>query len=289
MITFAKAVTVFFLFLFFSATAQDFQGVATYQTKTSLNIDFSKSQIPPDRLQHIQEMMKNQLEKTYDLSFNKTESIYKEEEKLDQPSSSGRGGMRFTMMGMGNSGIQYKNVLSKNSISQKEFSGKYFLVTDSLKNYHWKLEQETKMIGENLCFKASTVIEQPARNTSFRFGQRNNDKERDSIEKLPVKMEPVVVTAWYTMTIPVSQGPGDYWGLPGLILEVSAGNTQILCTKIVINPTDKLEIKEPSKGKVVTQKEYEKIVDEKRQEMRERFQNERQKNGNNTMHIRIGG
>ena len=100
--------------------------------------------------------------------------------------------------------------------------------------------------------------------------------------------EVIIVSAWYTMDIPVGHGPGDYWGLPGLILEIDAGETKILCTKIVLNPEEKADISEPSKGKVVTQKEYDKIVEEKTKEMRERFQNERQKSGGG-QHIRIGG
>ena len=31
----------------------------------------------------------------------------------------------------------------------------------------------------------------------------------------------IEVTAWYTPEIPINQGPADYWGLPGLILEVN--------------------------------------------------------------------
>jgi GLPGLI family protein len=68
--------------------------------------------------------------------------------------------------------------------------------------------------------------------------------------------------------IPVSQGPGDYWGLPGLILEVSVGNTTLLCSKIVMNPKEKIKIEAPDKGKVVTKKEYKEIITGKMQEMR---------------------
>jgi hypothetical protein len=61
------------------------------------------------------------------------------------------------------------------------------------------------------------------------------------------------------MDIPISQGPENYWGLPGLILEVNDGTTTILCSKIVINPKDRKEIKQPKKGTPITQKEFEKI------------------------------
>jgi len=280
-----KTITFLILLVSSVAFAQDFQGKAIYQTKTTLDMDFAASGIPADRIEMIKERMKSQLEKTYTLSFNKTASIYKEEEKLDQSADS-RGGMRFMMMGGGASGDYYKNTQTKNSLKENEFSGKNFLINDNLVAYDWKMEQETKMIGQNLCFKATTVIELPKRETNFRFGRRGPDEEEE--EKEP-EMEQIIVTAWYALDVPVSHGPGDYWGLPGLILEVAYGNTNILCTKIVMNPKDKIEITEPSKGKEVSQKEYDEIIAEKMKEMRDRMRNERQKGGNEGHRIRIGG
>jgi len=282
-----KISTVLFLFIGSIVFAQDFQGKAIYQTKSTLDMDFAGSGIPADRIEMIKERMKGQLEKTFVLSFNKTASLYKEEEKLAQPTG-GRGGIRFGMLGGGASGNYYKNIQNKTSSKESEFSGKNFLIKDKLVDYDWKMEQETKMIGENLCFKATTVIEMPKRETNFRFGRRgpgNEDNKEEEENKEP-EMEQVIVTAWYTLAIPVSHGPDNYWGLPGLILEVAYGNTNILCTKIVMNPKDKIEIKEPSKGKEVSQKEYDEIIKEKMIEMRERFRNEREKGGNEGRRIR---
>jgi len=284
-----KSLAIFLVLLTVTIDAQDFQGKAVYQTKTTMDIDLANSGIPADRIKMIKERMKSRLEKTFVLTFNKTASIYKEEEKLDQ-AAGGRGGIRIMMMGGGASGNHYKNIQTKTSSKENEFSGKNFLIKDDLVNYEWKMEQETKMIGQNMCFKATTVIQMPARSSSFRFGRRNNEKEEKKEEKKEeeVKMEDIIVTAWYTLDIPVSHGPGNYWGLPGLILEVGYGNTNILCTKIVMNPKEKTKINEPKKGKVVSQEEYDKIIEKKRKEMRERFRNERQKGGSGHR-IRIGG
>jgi len=286
-----KTIAVYMLLITASIGAQEFQGKATYQTKTTLDLDFANSGIPADRIKMIKERMKSRLEKTYVLTFNKTASIYKEEAQLDQ-AASGRGGMRFMMMGGGASGEHYKNTQTKTAAKENEFSGKNFLVKDSLTMYEWKMEQETKMIGEYLCFKATSVVERPMRR-EFQFGRRNNSeedrKEREKKEKEQENMkELITVIAWYTLDIPVNNGPGDYWGLPGLILELKDDNTQILCTKIVMNPKEKTELKEPTKGKVVTQQEYDAIIEEKTKEMRERMQNERQKSGGGG-HIRIRG
>ena len=85
-------------------------------------------------------------------------------------------------------------------------------------------------------------------------------------------METQTVTAWYTPQIPLNTGPGDYYGLPGLILEVNDGKLQIICSKIVLNPEDKIAIKEPTKGKEVNQKAFDAIREKKMKEMSERRQ-----------------
>jgi GLPGLI family protein len=62
----------------------------------------------------------------------------------------------------------------------------------------------------------------------------------------------VTITAWYTPEIPVNQGPENYWGLPGLILEINDSKTVILCSKIVLNQRKNV-IKAPVR-KVISQK-----------------------------------
>ena len=93
------------------------------------------------------------------------------------------------------------------------------------------------------------------------------------------------ITAWYCPEIPINQGPENYWGLPGLILEVNDGKTVILCSKIVLNSKDKVEIKPVSKGKVVTQKEFDETVKKKMEEMREMNSGP---GGGNRMQFRMG-
>ena len=75
--------------------------------------------------------------------------------------------------------------------------------------------------------------------------------------------------------------------MPGLILEVKEGQETIVCSEIVLNPKEKIVIEEPTKGKKVTQAQYDKIMDKKSKEMMEKFKG-RRSNGNNVQ-IRIGG
>ena len=91
------------------------------------------------------------------------------------------------------------------------------------------------------------------------------------------------VTVWYTPEIPISQGPEEYWGLPGLILEVNFGKTTILCSKIILNPKEKTTIKELKKGKKVTSEEYERLIEQQMELMNN------QKAGEGEFKIQIRG
>lgn len=276
-----KLCIAFVLLIGNTLSAQDFQGVAYYQSKTTMDMsNFGGRQMSEEQKKQIAERMKSMLEKTYILTFNRTESIYKEEEKLDTP---GQGGGFRMMMGNFTGGNEYKNVKDQLFLQDQEFFGKQFLIKDSLPKLEWKMENETKQIGQYLCFKATAV--KKVDDMDFSNMRRRNrdadekseaDKIKDStktnnpLDDIEVPKE-ITVTAWYTPQIPVNQGPGEFWGLPGLILEVNSGKTVILCTKIVINPQDKVEIKAPSKGKEVTKKEYNDIMKAKIEEMREMY------------------
>jgi GLPGLI family protein len=255
----------------------------------------------PDMQKMIEERMKKMFEKTFILNFSKTTSIYKEEEKLDAPGQGGQGGgMRIMSSMMGGGGTNFKNVKDKTYSVDKEFMGKEFLVKDSLPNYAWKLEGETKLIGGYTCFKATCV--RPVSQTDFRnFRPKKEEKKKEEATDEAKKPEgeakktnfmedfelpkEVTITAWYTPEIPISQGPENYWGLPGLILEVSDGKTVVLCSKIVMNSKEKVEIKAPTNGKVISQKEYDETVTKKMEEFRQMNQG---RGGNGTMQIRMG-
>ena len=260
---------------------KDFQGMAVYESKTQapkFEGMRGNRDITPEMQKNMEERMKKMLEKTFILNFDKSASIYKEEEKLEAPGQ--QGGMRIMMNSfMGGGGTFYKDVKTKLYTVDKEFMGKEFLVVDSLPKLNWKLEQETKQIGGYNCFKATAVKE--ASKTDFRnFRPKNNDDKKEEPKKTSGDTKTnfednfempkeIVVTAWYTPEIPVNQGPENYWGLPGLILEVNDGRTTILCSKIVLNAKDKVEIKPSKKGKVISQKDYDETVIKKMEEFRE--------------------
>ena len=119
------------------------------------------------------------------------------------------------------------------------------------------------------------------------------EREEESIEinmiDGEVKEEKVTkkrtIVAWYTPDVPVSNGPNNYGGLPGLILEVNDGDLTIVCSEIILNPKEIKEINEPTKGKIVTRKKFGEIAEEKTKEMMNRY---RSRDGKG-IEIKIGG
>ncbi|MCB0399608.1 MAG: GLPGLI family protein [Winogradskyella sp.] len=273
---------VLLCFCTISFAQQDFQGKAYYMSKTTMDLDqWGGREMTPEQKKRMEERMKSFLEKEFVLTFNKEESIYKEDEKLEAPGS-GRGWGGFASSFTG--GPKYKNVKSKELLQDQEFFGKQFLIKDELKSLEWKMGTETKQIGNYTCFKATatkTVDEFDWRSMRRRDDRDNNKKEsekkNDSIKKNDDPMseievpKTIEVVAWYTPQVPINQGPDDYWGLPGLILEINADRTTILCTKIVMNPEEKEDIEKPKKGDEVTKAEYNEIITKKMQEMREMY------------------
>lgn len=268
------------------ANAQEFQGIATYKTMRNIDIKIDSSKMNTEMHAKMMEMMKKQFQKTYTLNFNKEASIYKEDVSLDKPQTAMGGDFQVVMVGNGGGmDVLYKNTKTNRYSDQKDTMGKIFLVKDTIENIEWNLESETKYIGEYPCYKATFTKQVEVRNMSF--SSADSETTNDDKEEEP-EMEERIVTAWYTPQIPVSNGPAKYQGLPGLILEVHDGKLTIICSKIVLNPEDIVEIKEPEKGKEVSEKEYDEIMEKKTKEMMERFAPRKGRSGE-AIEIRIGG
>ena len=265
---------------------QYFQGKAVYESKTQVNMNFEGRRIPEDRKKEIMARIKKANEKTFVLHFNRTESIYKESEKLEQPTGRGGGGggrRRFPVMGAAGGDV-YKNIVDRTYLIKTELMGKVFLIQDSLTTLAWEMGSETKQIGKYTAFKATAkkLIKRSNMEAIFRNrrGRQQNDESESETKREEEFEEKIIeIVAWYTPEVSVNNGPGEYWGLPGLILELHDDRTTIICSKIILNPKDEVVIRVPTKGKKVSQVQYDKIAKKKTKEMRENFRNNRNRGG----------
>ena len=275
-----NTITILCLFLVQTFIGQNFQGKAVYKTSRKMNINIgggSRNTMSDEQKAKMNARLMKQFQKTFVLTFDKTSSMYKEEKNLKAPVTRQGGNMVMVMGNGGGNDVVYKNVKENRFVNKTEIMGKLFLIKDELPKYDWKLTGETKNIGIYTCYKATYTREEERTNMSVEDGEVTEKKKKVDI----------VTTAWYAPSIPVSNGPGNYNGLPGLILEIKDGDLKIMCSEIVMNPKEKIEIDEPKKGKKVSQSQYEKIMAKKSKEMMEKFKS-RRKDGNNVQ-IRIGG
>ncbi|EMY3558246.1 GLPGLI family protein [Flavobacterium psychrophilum] len=278
-------ITILFVLITSTLFAQGFQGTAIYQWKQSSedfkNTVLSDPKMDPAMRKVIEDRMSKLFNKTFVLNFDKNISVYKEEKALDINKQDGGGD--WSPNGIIIS--YYKNIKTKQSITQTDLMSKIFNVQNSLADYKWELSSQTKQIGSYLCYKATTIIpvtqKEKADYEEEKAEQEKNNTQFFKIEEPKDK----TIIAWYTPEIPVSNGPENYFGLPGLILEVNAGKTTLLCSKIAMNIKDKKEIKAPTNAKVITQKKYDEIVAKKMDELNHTHQDH---DGNGGMQIRMG-
>lgn len=132
----------------------------------------------------------------------------------------------------------YTDIKSKKQIEQQEFMTRIFLIEGAMA-CQWKLTGNQKMILDFPCQEAVLV---------------------DANKK---------VVAWFTPAIPVSAGPSNYGGLPGLILAVDSeeGKLTISASSVDFSALADNVLVEPKKGKKTTREEFNKINEEKMKEM----------------------
>ncbi len=176
---------------------------------------------------------------TFYLYYNNGESIYiQEKESVSKNSEINLKKQKTKKIEIGKSGGGiYKNFKTKEYLHEADVLGKKLLVTDKLEKINWEFLDDEKTIGSMKCKKAKAII--------------NNEE----------------IIAWYNDAFALQDGPRDYYGLPGLIIELIAEKK----TYHVINikkSNDKLEIKKPKVGTKVSKAEYLKILDEKINELK---------------------
>lgn len=261
---------------FKAVSQQKFEGIATYKSSMSVeSLNVAGRNMSPEMQESIRKQLMQQSQRDYTLTFNLEEALWKEDAELESDAGAPSGGGMQIRFSTGNS-VSYLNPSKNLFLEETEIFGKKFLIEDELPEYTWKITNETKKIGDYTVIKAEflNITEQMTMSLS------------DSEQKTETVMDTTLMTAWYTPDIPVSQGPSNTWGLPGLILELKDGNFTFLCTKVELNPGTPVSIEVPSKGKKVSREEADKIRDEKMQEMMKKYDTGE---GGETRVIRIGG
>ncbi len=216
---------------------ENFISIVSYEELSSPPADELKKF--PEALQQMAKDHK-EVPDHYDLVFNDSESLYKKADKkmeMQQQDEMNNGNiqMKVTKVSVSTTIELYKNQKTKTSVSSRTILGKEFLVLEDVRKIDWELINETKKIGSFECKKAQAKI--------------GGD----------------LVEAWYAPNIPTPSGPGIYWGLPGLIVEVKDRTRRYIATQIKEGMHGKIDV--PIKGKKVSKQEFLKLVSDRLNEL----------------------
>lgn len=178
------------------------------------------------------ESLKDMIENvTYSLKANKNESLFTADDFMENDINPT---LKEAILISSADGKFYSNKEENISFWQVNDGRKYYRITNENITQGWKITNETKKIGEYLCYKATNKI------------LLNN--------KVPVE-----VVAWFVPEIPFSFGPKGYGGLPGLIIALNERGFYFYVDKIKFYKK-KLSIEKPNKGELVSPDEYEKLI-----------------------------
>lgn len=206
----------------------------------------------------------------FELIFNESASLFRSvvDEEAPDPFANagggGGGGMRFNFrMPSANT---YTDLAKQMQYEGREFFEKEFLIVDSLKQYKWKLSEETKTIAKQLCKKATTMIMAPQM-MRMRVSM-GGGPNADTAASAPPKPKETELVVWYAENIPVSFGPDSYSGLPGVIMEIDQDNGANVITAVEVSAKyPKKELVAPTKGEKMNRVQFQENMQKLMQDM----------------------
>jgi GLPGLI family protein len=206
----------------FNNTVKKQSGEITYTVSFNKNV-LAKAKSSNNK--KLKRLLKNASDIDYRLAFNNEFSRY---EKVKSMQNDANSHFNITEVEAGGSSVYYFDNKSKENIYSKTFGNELYLITQ--KPLHWKLTKTSKTIGDYNCFKAIIL----------------NHKNVET-----------AVFAWYAPEIPLSFGPKNFNGLPGLILELNSEKATYIASKIKLSDKTKV-IKKPKYGIKLTYEEFKK-------------------------------
>ena len=226
-----KLILLLIIFINTSISSQTISGKVTYVVSIQLlnekKLDSSYQARTKKKMDKwMRDILKNTPPVNAYLEFSNNEALYYVEDKMQ---NDGKSTFNLTRTAAGSDHKYYKNTDTKEYFYENN-TGE-LLLTD-IEPRKWKITQESKNIGGYICFKAIDL---------------SSKKKTTSV--------------WFAPQIPVSFGPKDFNGLPGLVLLVEMKKRTFTASKIVLNPKKKIKIKKPTKGRKETIEEYNKRVD----------------------------
>lgn len=188
----------------------------------------------------------NEQKSFYELVTTVDESLYKKIERIDNSQS--KKGTSISFGGVGND--FYKNFSENISLTFMDYNGKKLIIKDSLKVQPWIIQKDK-----------STYLGYDVKKATYQ--EKSN-----------------TYTAWFAPKLAIKNGPIEYAGLPGLILKLEivnidkkGGENKRIYNATNIKIDSKAKIERPTKGQIVSQKEFDQIIEEDNKKFDEMYNN----------------
>lgn len=265
-----KSTFVLFIFSLAITYAQNTSGIVTYEEFMTFgnelnfeesNKDKKESGMDADFKRQLIEQLKKPQQRQFTLLFDNHLSKFQAVEKVENDIP--KDGIVIRVEKGNSFGYKIKNIKEGWYIELADIFSKEFTIKDDLEKINWTITDETKNIGDYLCIKATRNIPvNEEERKKYQEDLETYNKKGTGLFK-PVEPKERVIVAWFTPQIPIGHGPEEFYGLPGLILEVKDNNITYLASKIQLNPKDKVSIKVPNTKKAISKKEFDKLQKEK--------------------------
>lgn len=238
----------------FLAKAQMKEGKVLYERTVQMQF---RGMNPPPEAANLPKERKDKFE----LSFTNNQSLWEPVPEMEENNemAGGGDGNRVVMRFEGNSDVSHQNFATGKRVTQRELSGKNYLVEDSDQKIAWKMTGVTKEI------LGHAVQQARAERVGTRaiMAMENGEMKRQQVA------DTSIIVAWFAPGIPVPAGPEFQGQLPGLILELDMNNGRIVYKALELSPRlNTAAVKEPKNGKRITAAEFEKLREKMFEEMR---------------------
>jgi GLPGLI family protein len=250
----------------FAANGQQTQGRVVYQRTVQMQLRMPEGE-------EMDQMMPRTRKDKLEVLFGNGQSLRRalEDDDVQDEMGAQSGGMVLQVRLAGDNDVTYTNFSAGRVVEQREFGARNYIVADSIHKLNWKLTGESMTILGYPCQQAVSQRIGKRMMTAMENGELKNREVADTMN----------ITAWFTLAIPVPAGPEYQGQLPGLILAIDVNNGRMVYQAVELaQKVDLSDIKEPARGKKMTQEEFVKE--------REKVMKEMQRSGR-TGPIRIGG
>ena len=207
--------------------AQKNEGMITYERKTSWTKMYTRlTYLSKDEIERLKSTYGKDDEWTVKtkLYFNANESLYTH---FNEAGESEDGTYSYRQDDL----ILYRNFAQEKKTDIIETLGKTYVIEDSLPPIKWRIMNQIKDVAGYICMKATT---------------------EDTIKNQ-------TITVWFAQDLALPSGPENFYGLPGIVMEVDINDGAVLltATQVEFKKVEKeLVLPKKIKGKRIKNKEF---------------------------------